>query len=79
MRILTSALMAMEPLRMSSFVDSSCIEDYEECRLVYNKISKKFGKHRLVKPKEAVQSLATSLWMYDRMDDGELVNKNVEL
>ncbi|XP_039133293.1 uncharacterized protein LOC120270360 [Dioscorea cayenensis subsp. rotundata] len=60
-------------------VDSGCVEDYEEGRLVCCKISEKFGKHGLVKPKEAMRSLGTSLWMFDVMDDGEPVKKKVEL
>ncbi|XP_039134822.1 LOW QUALITY PROTEIN: ABC transporter F family member 3-like [Dioscorea cayenensis subsp. rotundata] len=60
-------------------VDSGCVEDYEEGRLVCSKISEKFGKHGLVKPKEAVRSLATPLRMFDGMDDGEPVKKKVEL
>ncbi|KAM0942093.1 putative ABC transporter, AAA+ ATPase domain, P-loop containing nucleoside triphosphate hydrolase [Dioscorea sansibarensis] len=60
-------------------VDSGCVEDYEEGRFVCSKISEKFGKHGLVKPKEAVRSLATPLRMFDGMDDGEPVKKKVEL
>ncbi|KAJ0966724.1 hypothetical protein J5N97_023641 [Dioscorea zingiberensis] len=59
-------------------VDSGCVEDYEEGRSVCSKLSEKFGNHGLVKPKEAVRSLATPLRMFDGMDD-EPVKKKVEL
>ncbi|XP_073133141.1 ABC transporter F family member 3 [Henckelia pumila] len=52
-------------------VDSACVSDYSECRLVCSRLSEKFGKHGLVKEKPAVRSLLTPLRMYDGMDEEE--------
>nr|XP_010940435.2 ABC transporter F family member 3 [Elaeis guineensis] len=59
-------------------VDSGCVRDDAEGHLVCSKISEKFGKHGLVKPKEAVRSLATPLRMYDGMDETETRKKQPE-
>lgn len=45
---------------------------------VCSKISERFGKHGLVKPKEAVRSLATPLRMYDGLDETETRKKQPE-
>ncbi|ONK64085.1 uncharacterized protein A4U43_C07F21930 [Asparagus officinalis] len=50
-------------------VDSGCVIDFSECRSVCNKLSEKFGRHGLVKPKLAVRSLTTPLRMFDGMDE----------
>ncbi|OMO79801.1 ABC transporter-like protein [Corchorus capsularis] len=47
-------------------VAAECVSDFSECRQVCSKLSEKFGKHGLVKPKPTVRSLAMPL----RMDDG---------
>ncbi|KAJ6712695.1 NON-TRANSPORTER ABC PROTEIN [Salix purpurea] len=47
-------------------VGAECVSDFSECRLVCSKLSDKFGKHGLVKPKPTVRSLTTPF----RMDDG---------
>ncbi|XP_008778513.1 ABC transporter F family member 3 [Phoenix dactylifera] len=60
-------------------VDSGCVRDDAEGQLVCSKISEKFGKHGLVKPKEAVRSLATPLRMYDGMDETETRKKQPEV
>lgn len=52
-------------------VDSTCVDDYSECRLVCSRLSEKFGKHGLVKEKPTVRSLSTPLRMYDGMDEEE--------
>ncbi|XP_042446932.1 ABC transporter F family member 3-like [Zingiber officinale] len=59
-------------------VDSGCVQDYEECRYVCNRLSERFGKHGLVKPKQAVRSLATPMRMFDGMDD-EVPKKQPEV
>ncbi|KAG0453096.1 hypothetical protein HPP92_025760 [Vanilla planifolia] len=41
-------------------VDSGCVSDHSEGRLVCSKLSEKFGKHGLVKPKQAVEALSYS-------------------
>ncbi|KAI3937871.1 hypothetical protein MKW92_035941 [Papaver armeniacum] len=61
-------------------VDSGAVEDDSEGREVCIKLSDKFGKHGLVKPKLAVRSLATPLRMYDGMDQDAVPKKQpVEL
>lgn len=60
-------------------VDSGCVDDADECRSVCSKLSDKFGKHGLVKPREAVRSLATPLRMFDGMDEEEAPKKQPEL
>ncbi|KAJ4840932.1 ATP-binding cassette sub- F member 3 [Turnera subulata] len=47
-------------------VGAECVSDFAECRQVCSKLSEKFGKHGLVKPKPTVRSLTTPF----RMDDG---------
>lgn len=42
-------------------------------------LSDKFGKHGLVKTKQAVRSLATPLRMFDGMDEDETPKKQVEV
>lgn len=58
--------------------DSGCVRDDAEARSVCSILSEKFGKHGLVKTKEAVRSLATPLRMFDGMDD-EVPKKQVEV
>ncbi|KAK1260370.1 ABC transporter F family member 3 [Acorus gramineus] len=60
-------------------VDSGCVDDDSECRSVCSTLNEKFGKHGLVKPKEAVRSLATPLRMFDGMDEVEPPKKKVEV
>ncbi|XP_020112985.1 ABC transporter F family member 3 isoform X2 [Ananas comosus] len=60
-------------------VDSGCVHDFPECRAICSKLSEKFGKHGLVKPKQAVRSLATPLRMFDGMDEEETPKKQVEV
>ncbi|KAL6986452.1 ATP-binding cassette sub- F member 3 [Sarracenia purpurea var. burkii] len=60
-------------------VDSGCVTDYSECRLVCSKLSEKFGKHGLVKNNPTVRSLATPLRMYDGMDEDEVPKKKPEV
>ncbi|XP_072993788.1 ABC transporter F family member 3, partial [Typha latifolia] len=60
-------------------VDSGCVQDYAECRSICRKLSEKFGKHGLVKPKQAVRSLATPLRMFDGMDEEETPKKQTEV
>ncbi|KAJ1694600.1 hypothetical protein LUZ63_011298 [Rhynchospora breviuscula] len=60
-------------------LDSGCVSDSSECRSVCAKLSEKFGKHGLVKPKQAVRSLATPLRMYDGMDEEEAPKKKEEV
>ncbi|XP_042449338.1 ABC transporter F family member 3-like isoform X3 [Zingiber officinale] len=45
---------------------------------VCNRLSERFGKHGLVKPKQAVRSLATPMRMFDGMDD-EVPKKQPEV
>ncbi|XP_073043027.1 ABC transporter F family member 3 [Primulina eburnea] len=52
-------------------VNSDCVDDDSECRLVCSRLSEKFGKHGLVKEKPTVRSLSTPLRMYDGMDEEE--------
>ncbi|KAK4489224.1 hypothetical protein RD792_005019 [Penstemon davidsonii] len=59
-------------------VDSGCVEDHSECRLLCSKLSEKFGKHGLVKEKPTVRSLLTPLRMDDGMDEGEAPKKKPE-
>ncbi|XAR70144.1 Adenosinetriphosphatase [Bertholletia excelsa] len=59
-------------------VDSGCVSDHSECRMVCSKLSEKFGKHGLVKVKPAVRSLATPLRMFDGMDEEEAPKKKPE-
>ncbi|KAK1308001.1 ABC transporter F family member 3 [Acorus calamus] len=60
-------------------VDSGCVDDDSECRSVCSTLNEKFGKHGLVKPKEAVRSLATPLRMFDGMDEVEPPKKKAEV
>ncbi|RWV94678.1 hypothetical protein GW17_00042761, partial [Ensete ventricosum] len=67
-------------------VDSGCVQDYAECRsiriltsMISLKLSERFGKHGLVKPKLAVRSLAAPLRMYDGMDADETPKKQQEV
>ncbi|KAG0453055.1 hypothetical protein HPP92_025719 [Vanilla planifolia] len=60
-------------------VDSGCVSDHSEGRLVCSKLSEKFGKHGLVKPKQAVRSLATPVRMYEGMDEEITPRKQVEV
>lgn len=50
-------------------VGAECVSDFSECRLVCSKLSDKFGKHGLVKPKPTVRSLTTPFRMDDGMDE----------
>ncbi|CAK7335779.1 unnamed protein product [Dovyalis caffra] len=50
-------------------VGAECVSDFSECRLVCSKLSEKFGKHGLVKPKLTVRSLTTPFRMDDGMDE----------
>ncbi|PKA53214.1 ABC transporter F family member 3 [Apostasia shenzhenica] len=59
-------------------VDSECVRDPSEGRLVCSKLSEKFGKHGLVKPKQAVRSLATPVRMYEGMDEDVVPKKQTE-
>ncbi|KAF3774213.1 ABC transporter F family member 3 [Nymphaea thermarum] len=60
-------------------VDSGCVSDDYEGRLVCSKLSDKFGKHGLAKKTEVVRSLATPLRMYDGMDVDVLPKKQAEV
>ncbi|XP_078440145.1 general control non-repressible 3 [Wolffia australiana] len=60
-------------------VESGCVTDFEECRSICRKISAKFGKHGLVKPKPSVRSLANPLRMFDGMDEEVAPKKQVEV
>ncbi|KAJ6851688.1 ABC transporter F family member 3 [Iris pallida] len=60
-------------------VDSGCVTDFSECRSVCSKLSEKFGRHGLVKPKPAVRSLTTPLRMFDGMDEEEAPKKQPEV
>ncbi|XP_058082056.1 ABC transporter F family member 3 [Magnolia sinica] len=60
-------------------VNSGCVSNDSEGRLVCGKISEKFGKHGLVKDKPAVRSLATPLRMFDGMDEEEAPKKQPEV
>lgn len=60
-------------------VDSGCVTDHSECRLVCSKLSDKFGKHGLVKAKPTVRSLAAPLRMFDGMDEEEAPKKKPEV
>ncbi|KAF8380007.1 hypothetical protein HHK36_027476 [Tetracentron sinense] len=59
-------------------VDSGCVSDDSEGRSVCSKLSQRFGKHGLIKPKQAVRSLATPLRMFDGMDEEEAPKKQPE-
>ncbi|KAM7279333.1 hypothetical protein ACFE04_006467 [Oxalis oulophora] len=59
-------------------VGAECVTDLNECRSVCSKLSEKFGKHGLVKPKPTVRSLLAPLRMNDGMDE-EVVKKKPEL
>ncbi|KAL5988530.1 ATP-binding cassette sub- F member 3 [Asimina triloba] len=59
-------------------VDSGCVSDDSEGRLVCSKISERFGKHGLVKNKPTVRSLAVPLRMFDGMDEEEAPKKQPE-
>ncbi|XP_047325881.1 ABC transporter F family member 3 [Impatiens glandulifera] len=59
-------------------VDSCCVSDYSECRSVCSKLSEKFGKHGLIKPKPTVRSLAAPVRMFDGMDDEVVTKKKPE-
>ncbi|KAJ6946024.1 ABC transporter F family member 3 [Populus alba x Populus x berolinensis] len=50
-------------------VGAECVSDFSECRQVCSKLSDKFGKHGLVKPKPTVRSLTTPFRMDDGMDE----------
>ncbi|XP_021297458.1 ABC transporter F family member 3 [Herrania umbratica] len=50
-------------------VAAECVSDFSECRQVCSKLSEKFGKHGLVKPKPTVRSLATPLRMNEGMEE----------
>ncbi|CAM8986700.1 unnamed protein product [Rhodiola kirilowii] len=60
-------------------VDSGCVDDDSQCRFVCSKLSERFGKHGLVKPKPAVRSLLAPLRMFDGMDEEEAPKKKVEV
>ncbi|CAA6662668.1 unnamed protein product [Spirodela intermedia] len=60
-------------------VEAGCVQDYEECRSVCSKISEKFGKHGLMKPKQTVRSLANPVRMFDGMDEDQTPKKQVEV
>lgn len=46
---------------------------------VCSKISDKFGKHGLMKPKQTVRSLANPVRMFDGMDEEQTPKKQVEV
>ncbi|XP_017972690.1 PREDICTED: ABC transporter F family member 3 isoform X3 [Theobroma cacao] len=50
-------------------VAAECVSDFSECRQVCSKLSEKFGKHGLVKPKPTVRSLATPFRMNEGMEE----------
>ncbi|XP_022736612.1 ABC transporter F family member 3 [Durio zibethinus] len=50
-------------------VAAECVSDFFECRQVCSKLSEKFGKHGLVKPKPTVRSLATPFRMNEGMEE----------
>ncbi|KAF6136188.1 hypothetical protein GIB67_001597 [Kingdonia uniflora] len=60
-------------------VDSGCVYDDSEGRSVCGKLSEKFGKHGLVKPKQAVRSLAAPMRMNEGMEDEETPKKQPEV
>lgn len=60
-------------------VDSGCVEDFSEGRSVCSKLSEKFGKHGLAKPKQVVRSLATPVRMYEGMDEDVTPKKGPEV
>jgi ATP-binding cassette subfamily F protein 3 len=60
-------------------VNSGCVSDNSECRLVCSKLCEKFGKHGLVKNTPTVRSLATPLRMFDGMDEEEVPKKKPEV
>ncbi|XP_031248783.1 ABC transporter F family member 3 [Pistacia vera] len=59
-------------------VGAECVTDFNECRLVCSKLTEKFGKHGLVKPKPTVRSLTAPLRMNDGMDE-EVPKKKPEV
>ncbi|XP_010553564.1 PREDICTED: ABC transporter F family member 3 [Tarenaya hassleriana] len=59
-------------------VAAGCVSDFEECRMVCRKLSDRFGKHGLVKPKPAVRSLAMPVRMNEGMDEGQVRKKKPE-
>ncbi|XVF51265.1 hypothetical protein PTKIN_Ptkin04bG0171100 [Pterospermum kingtungense] len=50
-------------------VAAECVSDFSECRQVCGKLTEKFGKHGLVKPKPTVRSLATPFRMNEGMEE----------
>lgn len=60
-------------------IDSGCVSDEDHCRQVCSKLCEKFGKHGLVKPKQAVRSLVTPLRMNAGMDDDVVPKKQPEV
>ncbi|XP_020582440.1 ABC transporter F family member 3 isoform X1 [Phalaenopsis equestris] len=59
-------------------VDSGCVDNPNEGRSVCSKLSEKFGKHELAKPKLAMRSLATPVRMYEGMDEDTIPKKETE-
>ncbi|KAG7017018.1 ABC transporter F family member 3 [Cucurbita argyrosperma subsp. argyrosperma] len=60
-------------------VGAGCVTDFTECRTVCSRISEKFGKHGLVKPKPAVRSLVTPMRMNEGMDEEQVPKKKPEV
>ncbi|KAJ3695225.1 hypothetical protein LUZ60_000602 [Juncus effusus] len=56
-------------------LDAGCVDDSSDCRSVCKKLSDKFGTHGLIKPKQAVRSLAAPVRMYDGLDEEEAAPK----
>ncbi|EEE58090.1 ABC transporter F family member 3 [Oryza sativa Japonica Group] len=60
-------------------IDARCVADEEHCLEVCSKICEKFGKHGLVKPKQAMRSLVTPLRMNEGMDDKVAPKKQADV
>uniref|UniRef100_A0A0E0CTE4 ABC transporter domain-containing protein n=1 Tax=Oryza meridionalis TaxID=40149 RepID=A0A0E0CTE4_9ORYZ len=60
-------------------IDARCVADEEHCLEVCSKICEKFGKHGLVKPKQAMRSLVTPLRMNQGMDDKVAPKKQADV
>ncbi|CAN1138995.1 ABC transporter F family member 3 [Linum perenne] len=58
-------------------VAAECVSDMPECRQVCSKLSEKFGKHGMAKPKPTVRSLTTPFRMNEGMEE-EAPKKKVE-
>eukprot|EP00252_Welwitschia_mirabilis_P013965 TRINITY_DN30967_c0_g1_i1.p1 TRINITY_DN30967_c0_g1~~TRINITY_DN30967_c0_g1_i1.p1 ORF type:complete len:725 (-),score=175.34 TRINITY_DN30967_c0_g1_i1:192-2366(-) len=59
-------------------VESGCVDDDSEARLVCLKLAEKLGKNIQIQHKEVVRSLTTPLRMYDGLYEEEAPRKKVE-